>query len=141
MRLDATRELPFGAAFERVLVDAPCSGTGTMARNPEIKWRVHSDDLLRLAQIQEQILRRGLDVLAPNGRLVYSTCSLEAEENEQVVEKVMAKTPGCGVLTRENLAREFPELASLFDVDGYFRTRPDLHKMDGFFAAVITRFR
>ena len=139
VRLDATRELAFGTTFARVLVDAPCSGTGTMARNPEIKWRLQSNDLLRLAHIQEQILRRALKVLAPDGRLVYSTCSLEPEENEQVVAKVMARAPGCGLLTRELLSVEFPELSPLFDAQGYFCTRPDLHAMDGFFAAVITR--
>jgi 16S rRNA (cytosine967-C5)-methyltransferase len=139
VRLDATRGLPFGTTFDRVLVDAPCSGTGTVARNPEIKWRLQSTDLLRLAQMQAEILRRGLEVLASGGRLVYSTCSLEPEENEQLVEKVLARTPGYQLLTREALSIEFPGLLSLFDVRGYFRTRPDLHAMDGFFAAVITR--
>jgi 16S rRNA (cytosine967-C5)-methyltransferase len=141
VRFDSTRELPFGTTFDRVLVDAPCSGTGTLARNPEIKWRLQLKDLLRLAQIQEQILRRGLDALAPDGRLVYSTCSLEPEENEQVVEKVLASTPGCQLLTREALSAEFPGFSLLFDARGYLCTRPDLHAMDGFFAAVITRVK
>ena len=141
VRLDATCELPFGIRFNRILVDAPCSGTGTLARNPEIKWRLQPKDLLRLAQIQAGILRRGLDVLAVGGRLVYSTCSLEPEENEQVVANVLERTPGYRLLNGEEFSGEFPGLSSLFDVRGYFRTRPDLQATDGFFAAAITRVK
>lgn len=86
VQLDATQPLPFRPVFDRVLVDAPCSGTGTLARNPEIKWRLKPEDLPRHQQRQRQILRSALEVLAPGGRLVYSTCSLEPEENEEVVE-------------------------------------------------------
>jgi 16S rRNA (cytosine967-C5)-methyltransferase len=85
VQLDATQPLPFGAVFDRVLVDAPCSGTGTMGRNPEIKWRVTPEEIARQAERQLQILRAALAVLKPGGRLVYSTCSLEREENEGVV--------------------------------------------------------
>ena len=141
IRLDATKALPFRCPFERVLLDAPCSGTGTLARNPEIKWRLQPKDLLRLAQIQAGILRRGLDVLAVGGRLVYSTCSLEPEENEQVVANVLERTPGYRLLNGEEFSGEFPGLSSLFDVRGYFRTRPDLQATDGFFAAAITRVK
>ena len=91
LALDAERPLPFRAAFDRILVDAPCSGTGTLARNPEIKWRLKPADLHELHARQARILRRALDALAPNGRLVYATCSLEPEENEQVVERVLAE--------------------------------------------------
>lgn len=94
LALDAERPLPFRAAFDRILVDAPCSGTGTLARNPEIKWRLQPADLDDLQARQRRILRRALDALAPRGRLVYSTCSLEPEENEQVVERVIAESPG-----------------------------------------------
>lgn len=139
VRLDAARDLPFNGRFDRVLVDAPCSGTGTLARNPEIKWRLQGKDLARLAGLQEKILRSALEVLAPGGRLVYATCSLESEENEQVVERVLAGAQGFRLLTAYELASEFPRLSSLFDTFGYFRTRPDLHSMDGFFAAVILR--
>lgn len=139
IRLDARRSLPFGYAFERVLLDAPCSGTGTLARNPEIKWRTQPSDLLRLAAAQETMLRNALAVLAPGGRLVYATCSLEPEENEQVVGTVLREAEGFRLLTAAELAAEFPALAPLFDSRGYFRTRPDLHAMDGFFAAVIVR--
>lgn len=137
LRLDASRRLPFERTFDRILVDAPCSGTGTIGRNPEIKWRLQANELDRLSNLQEAILGHALAVLAPGGRLVYATCSLEFEENEKVVEKVLAAAPGCRRLGREEL--EFPAWAELFDSSGYFRTRPDLHRMDGFFAAVIER--
>jgi len=84
--LDATGPLPFGRRFDRILVDAPCSGTGTLGRNPEIKWRLKPADLEDFAARQRQILARALEHLAPGGRLVYSTCSLESEENENIVD-------------------------------------------------------
>ncbi len=139
VRLDATRDLPFRLKFDRILLDVPCSGTGTLARNPEIKARLEPRDLLRLAESQAKMLRNALEALAPGGRLVYATCSLEPEENEQVVEKVLRDEPGYRLLTAPELSREFPSLSPLFDPGGYFRTRPDLHSMDGFFAAVMIR--
>jgi 16S rRNA (cytosine967-C5)-methyltransferase len=138
VRLDAARELPFSGKFSRILVDAPCSGTGTLARNPEIKWRLGPDDLARLAALQRRILGKALSALAPEGRLVYATCSMEPEENEGVVETVLAERPDIRLLSKCELEREFPNLSALFDEAGFFRTRPDLHPMDGFFAAVIT---
>ncbi|HEX6547087.1 MAG TPA: RsmB/NOP family class I SAM-dependent RNA methyltransferase, partial [Bryobacteraceae bacterium] len=88
--LDASRELPFRNQFDRILVDAPCSGTGTLSRNPEIKWRVSSQDFERFKERQVRILGRALAQLKPGGRLVYATCSLESEENEQVVRQALA---------------------------------------------------
>jgi len=82
--------LPFRSRFDRILVDAPCSGTGTLARNPEIKYRLKAADLAAYQARQVAILRNALPLLAPGGRLVYSTCSLEREENEAVI----AKFPG-----------------------------------------------
>jgi 16S rRNA (cytosine967-C5)-methyltransferase len=83
--LDASKPLPFAMKFDRILVDAPCSGTGTLARNPEIKWRLNPADILDLQRRQAAILRNALAHLAPGGLLVYSTCSLEREENQDVV--------------------------------------------------------
>jgi len=85
VQLDAALPLPFQPVFDRVLVDAPCSGTGTFGRNPEIKWRVTPEEFSRQAGRQVQILQAALGVLKPGGRLVYSTCSLEREENEEVI--------------------------------------------------------
>ena len=83
--LDAATALPFNVKFDRILVDAPCSGTGTLARNPEIKWRLRESDLERFAALQRKILENALQSLKPGGRLVYATCSLEQEENEDIL--------------------------------------------------------
>ena len=81
------------AAAAHVLLDAPCTGTGTLARNPEIRWRLQPDDLATAHTQQIAMLRNALQILAPGGRLIYSTCSLEPEENEQVI----AGVPGLEV--------------------------------------------
>src|SRR5258708_720437 len=81
--------LPYGPDFDRVLADVPCSGTGTLARNPEIKWTLKPEDLHDLQSRQIAILRAAMRHVAPGGRLVYSTCSLEPEENEQVIAAVL----------------------------------------------------
>jgi len=91
VRLDAREPLPFRRRFDRILVDAPCTGTGTLAHNPEIKWRLRPEAIGELQVVQKQILTRALEALAPGGRLVYSTCSLEREENEDVVEGLAAE--------------------------------------------------
>ncbi len=139
VRLDAAQPLPFDCQFDRVLLDAPCSGTGTLARNPEIKGRLKPEDLQRLAAIQTAMLKNALRALAPGGRLVYATCSLEPEENDGVVAAALESNPGIRLRRREEMSGEFQELAGLFDARGCFRSRPDLHGMDGFFAAVIVR--
>ncbi|HWC00318.1 MAG TPA: transcription antitermination factor NusB [Bryobacteraceae bacterium] len=112
--LDGTRPLPFGRCFDRILLDAPCSGTGTLARNPEIKWRLRPEDLADLAGRQKALLEQARAWLAPDGILVYSTCSLEPEENEEVI----ATVPGERVLEKA-------------------RRIPGRDAGDGFFAAVI----
>jgi 16S rRNA (cytosine967-C5)-methyltransferase len=132
--------------FDRVLADVPCSGTGTLARNPEIKWRLTPDDLGDLHQRQVAILRAALRQLAPGGRAVYSTCSLECEECEAVVEEVLGDERGHALrdcrdeLERLRAAGElaWPDIDSL--VSGKFlRTIPGVHPCDGFFAAMVER--
>jgi 16S rRNA (cytosine967-C5)-methyltransferase len=101
---DATSPLPFSrkfdrGLFDRILVDAPCSGTGTLGRNPEIKWRLAEADLAPFQERQRKILENAMHCLAPAGKLVYATCSLEPEENENVVrgwhvEQTMLRLPG-----------------------------------------------
>ncbi len=141
LALDATRPLPFAVCFDRVLLDAPCSGTGTLARNPEIRWRLKPGDLSALAAKQRALLCHGLAYLAPGGRLVYSTCSLEPEENHQVVAAALAESRGARILGGQ--AALMPHLlprieaAALFDALGYFQTLPGRDATDGFFAAVI----
>ncbi len=139
-RMDLTREPPAGGPFDAVLVDAPCTGTGTLARNPEIKFRLKPEDVPRLHGIQTKILHNALGVLAPGGRLVYSTCSLEPEENEQVIEEVLRPSPRFRLLSAPELRAEFPKLSRFFTEPGYFLTRPGLdgsYGLDGFFAAAI----
>ncbi len=112
--LDGTAPLPFARRFDRILVDAPCSGTGTLGRNPEIKWRLKPEDLSDLHRRQGALVSNARQALAPGGLLVYSTCSLEPEENEEV----MAKIPSG--LVEETVMRV-----------------PGRDEGDGFFAAVI----
>jgi len=93
--LDGTRPLPFARPFDRILVDAPCSGTGTLARNPEIKWRLTPADLDDLHRRQVALLANARALLAPGGLVIYSTCSLEPAENEQVAgEPALLRLPG-----------------------------------------------
>ena len=138
--------LPTARAFDRILADVPCSGTGTLARNPEIKWRLRPDDLAHLHQRQCAILRSALAQAAQGGRIVYSTCSLEKEENENVVEQILAENNSFRVydiraeLDRLKTAREltWQDTASLTR-GPYLRTIPGVHPCDGFFAAILER--
>jgi len=141
--LDATRPLPFASGFDRVLIDAPCSGTGTLSRNPEIRWRLKPEDLNQAHRLQLGMLRNALAAAGKSGRVVYSTCSLEREENENVVAKALAGAPEWRVTSaREALAPHLREPATaenFFAADGFFRTFPPEHGTDGFFAAVLAR--
>jgi 16S rRNA (cytosine967-C5)-methyltransferase len=135
--------LPLDGSFDRILCDVPCSGTGTLARNPEIKWRLQPDALAGLHQRQLAILRSALKHLAPGGRLIYATCSLEREENEDVVGEALG-AGGFRVLdARTELERlktigalAWPDLDSLLS-GSYLRTLPGVHPCDGFFAAIL----
>jgi 16S rRNA (cytosine967-C5)-methyltransferase len=138
--------LPLAPSFDRALADVPCSGTGTLARNPEIKWRLRPEDLPNLHRRQVAILRSALGCLVPGGRLVYSTCSLEREENEDVVAEVMADGSDLRLLDcRDQLQRLKAEGELVWDdldalVRGKFlRTVPGIHPCDGFFAAILER--
>ncbi|MGI8958363.1 MAG: transcription antitermination factor NusB [Bryobacteraceae bacterium] len=91
--LDASRQLPFCCSFDRIFIDAPCSGTGTLARNPEIKWRVQAEEFARFREKQSLILSHAVRLLAPGGKLLYATCSLEPEENKEVIRGVMRIHP------------------------------------------------
>ncbi len=143
--LDATTPLPLAGLFDRVLVDAPCSGTGTLARNPEIRWRLRLEDLADFHRRQVLLLSHAFERLAPGGRLVYSTCSLEPEENEHVVVKVIQQNrnirtaSGAPALAAHLLPGR--SAGSLFDSTGYFRTFPPEHHTDGFFAAILEHSR
>ncbi|MHB8753603.1 MAG: 16S rRNA (cytosine(967)-C(5))-methyltransferase RsmB [Candidatus Acidiferrales bacterium] len=140
--LDATASLPFSGKLDRILVDAPCSGTGTLARNPEIRWKLKSSDLAELHQRQVLLLNSALECLAPRGRLLYSTCSLEPEENEHVVSETLKAHPGFQTVAAEIPSRILAGDAlaeTLVGDDGAFRTFPPAYHTDGFFAAVLLR--
>jgi 16S rRNA (cytosine967-C5)-methyltransferase len=146
VELDAASPLPFGTLFNRVLVDTPCSGTGTLARHPEIRWRLQPEQLKEFHDLQTALLKSALERLAPGGRLVYSTCSMEPEENEQVVEEALRTVAVCRRIAAIDIANNLKgklipgfDGGSLFDRDGFFRTAPGPLETDGFFAAIISR--
>lgn len=138
--LDGATSMPFRRKFDRVLVDAPCSGTGTLARNPEIRWRLTPENLTELHRQQVALLSSALDCLAPRGKLIYSTCSLEAEENDEVVQEVLEKHASFATspveIPRDALAPDVP-LEDLVGADGFLRTFPPETHTDGFFAAML----
>jgi 16S rRNA (cytosine967-C5)-methyltransferase len=140
------RQVPLDKKFDRVLVDAPCSGTGTLARNPEIKWRLNVEDITRLQAYQLEILSAAMNHVAPHGRLIYSTCSLEPEENERVVEAALAANPELYVVNSRDELQRLKDNRELIvdDLDSllsgpYLRTIPGVHPSDGFFAAILEK--
>jgi 16S rRNA (cytosine967-C5)-methyltransferase len=136
VHVPAAGPLPFAPAFDRILVDAPCSGLGTIRRDPDIRWRRSEEDLPAFADRQVELLRRAACVLAPGGRLVYATCSSEPEENEAVVETFLADEPG---FTTIDLRASTPLLEPFVDGRGMLRTLPFAHGLEAFFAAALVR--
>ena len=132
----ASGDLPFRAPFDRVLVDAPCSGLGTVRRDPDIRWRRAESELAALAHGQLVLLARAAAVVAPRGRLVYATCSSEPEENEQVVGRFLDEHSDFAPL---DLRGESPLLEPLLDDRGMMRTLPSAHGLEAFFAAALVR--
>jgi len=140
---DCTRP-GWAAKFDSMLADVPCSGTGTLARNPEIKWRLQVDDLADLQRRQAGILGAALEQLAPGGTLVYSTCSLEREENEDVIQEALGGYGGAELVPCRLRLEELrgQGLLAWSDLDAvtsgpFLRTLPGVHPCDGFFAAII----
>ena len=128
---DGTRPLPLSTRFDKILVDAVCSGTGTLRRNPEIRWRLRAEDLTRLARLQLRLLGNAADRLKPGGTLVYATCSLEPEENEQVAERFLARRPGFRLRLPDDEGLK-PHCR-----DGFLWLPPSVTRSDGVFAAVM----
>jgi 16S rRNA (cytosine967-C5)-methyltransferase len=142
-RGDATQPLPFPPEiiFDRILVDAPCSGLGILHRHPETKWRRKPEDILRLQKLQTLLLDNVSSRLKPGGCLVYSTCTMTPEENDSVAEFFLQKHPD---FQREDLAVMLPDAwRPLIDGRGFFRTYPEMvakpqgERLDGFFAALF----
>jgi 16S rRNA (cytosine967-C5)-methyltransferase len=136
------RQLPLTGYFDCIIADLPCTGTGTLARNPEIKWRLKPDDLPRLAALQLEIL----ESVAKVGRsIVYSTCSLEPEEGEEVITEFLSKHPEFRLLSMRDRLQQLAMRGAIRTeaVNGLargdlLRTIPGIHKCDGFFAAILS---
>lgn len=136
VQADAAAAPPFAAVFDRVLLDAPCSGLGTLRRDPDIRWRRRSDELKVLADAQLGMLHRMAAVLAPEGAIVYATCSSEPEENDAVVDRFIAEDAGFHLVRQSNL---HPALERFVEADGRFRTLPHRDGLEAFFAAMLVR--
>jgi 16S rRNA (cytosine967-C5)-methyltransferase len=133
VQYDAADSLPFAdETFDVILLDAPCSGTGTIRHNPEIRYFLQKQDFAELFGKQLKILKNASKVLKKNGRLIYSTCSLEVEENEQVIEKFLGEQSGFQKV-KPNLTDEF------LTAENVARTFPQRDKMDGFFIATLKK--
>jgi 16S rRNA (cytosine967-C5)-methyltransferase len=137
IRLDATGPLPFGAVFDCVLLDAPCSGLGTIRRDPEIRWRRTPADLERLAAVQDAMLDAAAAVVRPGGRLVYATCSSEPEENEERVAAFLARRSDFALRPPGGAGGRL--LEPVVNSDGFLRTWPYAHDLEAFFAALLVR--
>lgn len=136
-RADTASALPLPPqSFDYVLLDAPCTGTGTMREHPEIRWRLRPDDFARMATLQAQMLEQAAALVRPPGVVIYSVCSLAPEEGPGVIEDFLVRHPEFHVDRRDALQTP---LAGLLDAHGYLRTRPDRGGLDGFFAACLRR--
>ena len=140
------RNLPFATKFDRVLADVPCSGTGTLSRNPEIKWRLTPEDLADLQARQLAILGSAMAQVAVGGRLIYSSCSLEKEENEDVIEPAPADGSSLRLVDCRSELDRLQQEGELISPDvssltrgPYLRTLPGVHPCDGFFAAILEK--
>ena len=121
VRIDATQPLPFGPVFDRVVVDAPCSGLGTIQRDPDVKWARDAASLARFAAIQGALIEQAAAAVRPGGALVYATCSSEPEENDDVIASFLA--------SHAEFYAPLPAIS----------TRPDRDTLDAFFVAVLVR--
>jgi len=128
---------PTTRLFDRILIDAPCSGWGVLGRNPDLKWRLGPEDSPRLARKQNKFLQNGAGWLKSKGILVYCTCTLSREENQGVIQNFLNEHPE---FLLEEIAPFLPEPArKLIDAQGFFQTWPPTHRMDGFFAARLKK--
>jgi 16S rRNA (cytosine967-C5)-methyltransferase len=142
LQADLEAGLPFGPEFDVVLVDAPCSGLGTVRRDPDIRWRRAEADLAPLASAQLTMIRNAAEAVRPGGRLIYATCSSEPEENERVVADFLAAS---GRFAEIDLRAErpagFDALEAVLDEGGVLRTLPHRHGLEAFYGAVLRRVK
>jgi 16S rRNA (cytosine967-C5)-methyltransferase len=137
VQADLMQALPFSAVFDTVLVDAPCSGLGTLRRDPDIKWRRQEAELPALAAAQTRMLHHAAAVVAPGGRLIYATCSSEPEENDQIVDAFLREHPAFVTIDARQTHPALP--GTVVDAGGRLRTSPDQHDLESFFGAVFER--
>ena len=137
VQADLDAGLPFQAAFDFVLVDAPCSGLGTLRRDPDIRWRRGEADIHRLALTQRRLLVRAAEAVRPGGRLVYATCSSEPEENDEVVDWFLESAVQFRAVDARGVHSGLPD--AVVDDRGRLRTLPHVHALEGFFGAVFER--
>lgn len=139
VKADAGRSLPFrpGTAFDRIMVDAPCSGLGILSRHPDGKWNKQESDIPRLAEIQRRILEGAASCLGGQGRLLYVNCTISPEESEELVDRFLEDHPE---MARIDLSSHVPRWGeALVDGRGFFRTYPHTHGMEGFFGALFVK--
>ena len=137
VQMDLLRPPPFRRPFDLVFVDVPCSGLGTLRRDPDIRWRRREAELPTLAAAELTMLQRAAEAVAPNGHLVYATCSSEPEENEGVARAFLATTPGFVKRDVRDVSRRVP--SAVVDEHGDLRTEPHRHDLEAFYAAVFQR--
>jgi len=147
-QMDAAAIKP-AESFAMALIDAPCSGTGTLGRNPEIRFRLNQDEFLRQAENQEKILRAALLSLAPKGKAIYSTCSLEPEENSALIArlvtdgsaKLLSLQPALDLMQEHNRITPagYQKLTALLSPQGTLQLLPSAGRHDGFFVAILER--
>ncbi len=136
---DATKAIETlgGNFFDRILIDAPCTGTGVIRRHPDIKWARRPEDLIRVPEKQLALLKSLAPLLKRGGAMVYATCSLEPEENEEVINRFLKEVPGFVI---ESAEKSLPAPAhELVDDSGFMRTYPHRHGLDGFFGALLRK--
>jgi len=123
---------PFRQKFDKILIDAPCSGLGTIQKNPDIKWRRSYESLFEFQNLQLNLLESLSKLVLPGGELIYSTCTIDPAENEEVVQKFLKNQGG-----RFEIAPPAKKLPDFISEGKYIRTFPHIHKMDGSFAARV----
>lgn len=134
--MDAREMEQLNLNFDRILIDAPCSGTGVLSKRADSRWKKSYDDITELCAVQKQILNSAASVLKEGGVLVYSTCSIEPEENEQQVDAFLIDNP--------SFDKSPPDVSIRYEetfgcVDGYFRVLPHIHNMEGYFMARLIK--
>jgi len=139
LQADLLKALPFAPVFDLVFVDVPCSGLGTLRRDPDIRWRRHESDLTPLAAAELTMLQRAAESVRPGGCVIYATCSSEPEENEGVADAFLASTGGFAPMHARDVSPTIPGV--VIDSRGHLRTRPDHHALEAFFAAAFRKIQ